>query len=122
MTVKGLVNPDPQMWLLSWTAMGAFLSLLLWGATMPLIAWYQYYRVIRGFGRAESLFTVVGALTVVGAGAYGFAILQGAYAWIAAIVGILSMLTIIMAPWTIPAERRKHNSLNSINEQHKRVR
>lgn len=102
--------------------MGAFLGLLLWGATMPLFAWVKYYRTVRGFSLARSLLIVVGALVSVGLVLYAFVWATQDMVWVSLIVAIGSLINLFFAPWAIARERRYNASLNEINVNAKRLK
>jgi len=108
--------------LFSGTALGAFLGLLLWGATMPLFAWVSYYRTVRGFSLARSLLIVLGALLSVGLVVYAFAWATAGVKWVSLIIAIGSLINLFFAPWAIARERRYHASLNPIDLKAKRLK
>lgn len=107
---------------LSSIPMGAFLGLLLWGATMPLFAWVSYYRTVRGFSLARSLLIVIGALLSVGLVVYAFAWATAGVKWVSLIIAIGSLINLFFAPWAIARERRYHASLNPIDLKAKRLK
>lgn len=102
--------------------MGAFLGLLLWGATMPLFAWVSYYRTVRGFSLARSLLIVLGALLSVGLVVYAFAWATAGVKWVSLIIAAGTMIELFFAPWAIARERRYHASLNPIDLKAKRLK
>lgn len=102
--------------------LGAFLGLLLWGATMPLFAWVSYYRTVRGFSLARSLLIVLGALLSVGLVVYAFAWATAGVKWVSLIIAAGTMTELFFAPWAIARERRYHASLNPIDLKAKRLK
>lgn len=102
--------------------MGAFLGLLLWGTTMPLFAWVNYYRAVRGFSLARSLLIVLGALLSVGLVVYAFAWATAGVKWVSLIIAAGTMTELFFAPWAIARERRYHASLNPIDLKAKRLK
>ncbi|WP_375592328.1 hypothetical protein [Chitiniphilus eburneus] len=101
---------------------GAFLGLLLFGATMPLIAWTQYFRIQRSLSWFEAVAMVVGGLALAASLAYGAAWLRFQYGWAATIWAVLVAIGLICTPIYIIRQRKLGKHIRTIDGTSRRLK
>lgn len=121
--VAGLFVHDPK-WsttgtVFAFSGLFGFLGLLLFGATMPLVAWYKYYRHQKGFSPFDAVAMVLGGLCIgvaVGGGIVwlraGSEAFNTLYTWV---FGVALVFAIFTLPYYWTVERKQRSELNVID-------
>lgn len=104
---------------LMFAVMGGFLGLLIFGATVPLVAWYKYYRHQKGFSPFDAVAMVLGGLCIGAAVGGGIVWLRAGseafntlYTWV---FGVALMFAILTLPYYWIVERKQRSVLNVID-------
>lgn len=121
LTADGAWGGDDKWLLAAYLFVGPVLGLLLWGATMPFVSWSMYYHDVKGYSWFRSISTVLGGLVTVGFACYGFAWLAEKVTLVGAVVSLLSVASLVAAPWYIIKERKKHAALKELYINEKRL-
>lgn len=103
-------------WIVASTIGFSFFGLLVFGSTVPLAAWYKYFRVQRGFSAIESVAMVAGGLCVGALGGVVWHYIAAAgdefplFGWVLTAVLIVGVVTM---PFALIKERRDRAKLKT---------